>query len=144
MKTLFLTELKITKLLMIVAFVFAGASLKAQNDKLPDLKDFKIVIENTANGLKMQGIEGTVWTDLEFTLLKNQPQAVNTYGMTKVNDLPIDVDDKYTHFLFTVTKTGNGVELKGIEGTAWKELGITFSFDSEKVMLDQFGIKTIH
>lgn len=144
MKTLFLSGLKITKLLMIVAVLFTVGKLNAQDTKASDLKDFKIVIENTANGLKMQGVEGTVWTDLSFTALKNQPQAVNTYGMTTVNEKMEEVDDKYTKFLFTVTKTANGIELKGLEGTAWKELGLTFSFDSEKVMLDQFGLKKIY
>jgi hypothetical protein len=121
-----------------------GASLNAQDSKLQDLKDFKIIIENTANGLNMQGVEGTVWTELSFTTNNNQPQAVNTYGMTTASETMEAVDDKYTRFLFTITKTGSGIELKGLEGTAWKELSITFSFKSEKVMLDQYGIKNIY
>jgi hypothetical protein len=144
MKTLFLPGLKTTKLFLMLAFLSLGASLNAQDSKLQDLKDFKIVIENTTNGLKMQGIEGTVWTDLSFTITKNQPQAVNTYGMTSVNEKTDEVDNKYAKFLFTITKTANGIELKGLEGTAWKELSITFSFKSEKVMLDQYGIKNIY
>jgi hypothetical protein len=144
MKPIFLSVLNIRKHLLIVVCLFITIALTAQETEPSDLKDFKIVIENTKNGLKMQGVEGTVWKDLSFTISKNKPQAINTYGMTKVNEVPIEVEDKYTHFLFTITKTSNGVELKGLEGTAWVELSITFSFDSEKVMLDQYGIKNIY
>ena len=144
MKSIFLSMLNMRKQLVIVAFLFMSLTLTAQDTKPSDLKDFKIIIENTADGLKLQGIEGTVWTDLSFSVKNNQPQAVNTYGMTTVNETMATVEDKYTRFMFTIAKTANGVELKGLEGTAWKEVSTTFSFKSEKVMLDQYGIKNIY
>lgn len=124
--------------LLLVTMLLFTIGLVAQNSQTTQLKDFK------ANGLNMQGVEGTVWTELSFTTNNNQPQAVNTYGMTTASETMEAVDDKYTRFLFTITKTANGIELKGLEGTAWKELGTTFSFKSEKVMLDQYGIKNIY
>lgn len=144
MKSRCLFMLKTTKQFVTVAFLFMSLTLTAQDTKPSDLKDFKIIIENTVDGLKLQGIEGSVWTDLSFTINTNQSQAINTYGMTKVNDIMEEVDDTYTHFLITVTKTANGIKLKGVEGTAWKEASATFSFKSEKVMLDQHGIKNIY
>lgn len=144
MRTSLSTKLKFFDIFLILSFLFLGVSSSAQNNKLSELKDFQIIIENAGNGLKMQGVEGTVWTDLSFTINNYQPQAINTFGMTTVNEKMEEVDDKYAKFLFTVTKTANGIELKGFEGTAWKELSITFSFESEKVMLDQFGIKNIY
>lgn len=144
MKSICFTVSRIKQGMLLVTMLLFTIGLVAQNSQTTQLKDFKIIIENTVNGLNMQGVEGTVWTELSFTTNNNQPQAVNTYGMTTVNETMEAVDDKHTRFLFTITKTANVIELKGLEGTAWKELSITFSFKSEKVMLDQYGIKNIY
>lgn len=131
--------------LSLMAFIFVGTnSLMAQDIKPGDLKDFKLVVENTKTGFNMQSIEGTAWKKLSFNLNTNQAQGIDEYGMTDLDQVSPKKDANLADFLFTITKTNKGVELKGIEGTAWETLSMTLSFDGEKFIVDQFGIKTIN
>lgn len=143
MKTILNFKMLISKITLFI-FIFSSTSqLLAQNTKQGDLKDFKLVIENTKTGLNMQSIEGTAWKELSFRLSNNQSQAIDEYGMTDLDQVSPAKDANLADFLFTITKTNKGVELKGIEGTAWETLSLTLSFDGEKFIVDQFGVKTI-
>lgn len=131
--------------LSLMAFIFVGTnSLMAQDIKPGDLNDFKLVVENTKTGFSMQSIEGTAWKKLSFKINNNQAQGIDEYGMTDLDQVSPKKDANLADFLFTITKTNKGVELKGIEGTAWETLSMTLSFDGEKFIVDQFGIKTIN
>jgi len=129
----------ISNLLIVVFIATAGSGLVAQEKKSTDLKDFKIVVEKTKNGIKMQGIQGSVWIDLSFSLNYDRPQAVDEFGMTKLNEASSDKDSNYADFLFTITKTKNGIVLKGIEGTAWTDLSFSLA-ENGKQAIDQFGM----
>ncbi len=109
--------------LMLLLFVVTITPSNAQEKG--DISDFKILIESTSNGIKMKSAQGSAWIDLSFSLNKNKSQAVDEFGMTRLNQVSPNKDDKLADFLFTITKTKNGVELKGLEGTAWKELAFT-------------------
>ena len=77
---------RLTSILLIAAFVLTASSeLKAQEKKSSDLKNFTIIVEKTENGIKMQSAKGTAWIDLSFSLNNYQSQAVDEYGMTKLN-----------------------------------------------------------
>lgn len=130
--------------LIIVLFVLTSSSeLVAQEDKSTDLKDFNVVVEKTENGIKMQSVQGSAWIDLSFSLNNNRPQAIDEYGMTDLKAVSSNKDSNLADFLFTITKTENGVELKGIEGTAWIEL--TFSLaENEKQAIDQNGMTKLN
>ena len=130
--------------LIIVLFVLTASSeLVAQEDKSTDLKDFKVVVEKTENGIKMQSVQGSAWIDLSFSLNNNRPQAIDEYGMTDLKAVSSNKDSNLADFLFTITNTENGVELKGIEGTAWIEL--TFSLaENEKQAIDQNGMTKLN
>lgn len=130
-------------LILLVFVLSSSLQLMAQETKSSDLKDFKLVVENTRTGLNLQSIEGTAWKELSFNLSNNQAQAIDEYGMTTVNQASSKQDANLADFLFTITKTNEGAELKAIKGTAWETLSIIFSFDGEKVIIDQFGVKTI-
>jgi hypothetical protein len=68
---------------------------------------------------------------------------VDEYGMTELKNVSENKDEKLADFLFTITKTENGIELKGIEGTAWAEL--KFSLDeNQKQAIDQFGMTSLN
>ncbi len=143
MKTISNLTLTLFKLLLI-SFIFAGSNcLMAQGVKSGDLQDFKLVVENTKTGFNMQSIEGTAWKNLSFNLSNDQAQAIDEYGMTDLEQVNPKKDTNLADFLFSITKTNKGVELKGIEGTAWETLSMALSFDGEKFIVDQFGIKTI-
>jgi len=51
-------------------------------------------------------------------------QAVDQYGMTAVNRKR-KPNEELANFLFAIRKKGNGLELKGLEGTGWLELSYT-------------------
>ena len=72
--------------LFVVLFLLTGSSaLVAQENKSTDLKDFKVIIEKTENGIELKGIEGTAWTELKFSLAENKKQAINQFRMTSLN-----------------------------------------------------------
>ncbi|RZK77694.1 MAG: hypothetical protein EOO92_12450 [Pedobacter sp.] len=103
-----------------------------------ELQEFKMTIKNTESGLELQGLKGSAWTKLGFSLNNYQPQAVDEYGMTEL-EKSTGNDPKLVDFLFTIEKSKDGVILKGVKGTAWKEL--TFSLaKGESQQVDQMGM----
>jgi hypothetical protein len=124
---------------IILFLLTLSSALLAQEQQSTDLKDFKITIEKTQNGLKMQSLNGSAWIDLSFRIDNNYPQAINEFGMTQVNKISSIKDPNLAGYLFTITKTKNEIILNGIEGTAWQELSITLPKNG-KLTIDQFGI----
>ena len=127
---------------MALLFLTGTAELIAQN-KTAELKDFKLIIEKTDNGIKMRSEKGSAWIDLSFSLNNYRPQAVDEYGMTDLKKVSENKDEKLADFLFTITKTENGIELKGIEGTAWTELKFSLA-DNKQQAIDQFGMTSLN
>jgi hypothetical protein len=111
----------------------------AQEKKSTDLKDFKIVIEKTKNGIKMQSFKGSAWINLTFSINNNSTQAIDEYGMTTLDQISSEKDVNLADFLFTISKTENGIALKGIEGTAWTDLSFSLS-ENGKQEINQFGM----
>ena len=124
---------------ILVFLLMTSLKLTGQEKKPVDLKDFKIIIENTEKGIKMQSSQGTAWLNLEFSILNNQPQAIDEYGMTNLTDLSAVKDAKRADFLFTISKIKNTIILKGIEGTAWTDLRFSLS-ENGKQEINQFGM----
>ena len=75
-------KMKISKpisiIVMALLFLTGTAELIAQN-KTAELKDFKLIIEKTDNGIKMRSEKGSAWIDLSFSLNNYRPQAVDEY-----------------------------------------------------------------
>ena len=111
----------------------------AQSNATNELDDFKIIIENTDDGISMKSLNGCAWRELSFGLKKYNAQAVDEFGMTELGQEYKYQDAKLADFLFTITKTNEGVELKGFKGTAWKELSFTLSKGSEQAF-NQLGM----
>ena len=137
------TKLKFKKLTLntlIALFVLTASSeLVAQEKKSDNLKNFKVVVEKTDNGIKMQSVKGSAWIDLSFSINNDKPQAIDEYGMTVLNKISSEKDSNLADFLFTITKTENGIVLKGIEGTAWTDLSFSL-LENGKQAIDQFGM----
>lgn len=124
----------------IALFVMTVSSeLIAEEKNSTDLKEFKITIEKTDNGLKMQSDKGSAWIDLSISLRNNKLQAIDEYGMTQLGKVATNKNPKLADYLFTITKTKDGVTLTGIEGTAWKELSFSLQKNRRQV-IDQFGM----
>ena len=59
----------------------------ASNNKDSKLADFLFTLNIVEQGLELNGIEGTNWTKLNFTIVENQKILINEYGMeTKTSD----------------------------------------------------------
>jgi arginine repressor len=130
-------------LLIFTISLMGCSSLKNTEQKSSKLKDFKVIVEKTDNGIKMQSVKGSAWVDLAFILNNYQPQAIDEYGMTELEKNSSDKDANLADFLFTISKTENGIVLKGIEGTAWTDL--TFSLDENgRQAIDQFGMTKLN
>ena len=143
MKTKLNFKSLISNLLIAVFVCTASAELIAQEKQSTDLIDFKVVIEKTENGIKMQSIEGSAWIDLSFSINNDRPQAIDEYGMTELNKVSSIKDSNLADFLFTITKTENGIELKGIEGTSWTDLSFYLP-ENRKQAIDQNGMTTLN
>ena len=119
------------------------SKLMAQEKKAVDLKDFKIIIEHTEDGIKMQGVEGSAWIDLSFDLNNDRIQAVDEYGAIILEEASSVKDKNLADFLFTVTRTEDGLKLKGIEGTAWTDLSFSLG-KNHKQAIDQNGMTSLN
>jgi hypothetical protein len=121
-------------------FVLAlNTASMAQVQSAAGLSEFKISIERTDNGLKLHSFNGTAWIDLSFRLANGQPQLIDEYGMTEAGNTSAHKDPALADFLFTITKTKNGMILTGIEGTAWKELSCSLPKNGS-VVITQLGM----
>jgi hypothetical protein len=129
----------INNLLMAVIFFTANLELLAQETKASDLKSFKIIIEKTTDGIKLQSMAGSAWTDLDFSLKNNQAQAIDEYGMTILNNVASLKDANLADFLFTIARTKTGFVLKGLEGTAWGDLSFSLA-DNQRQAINQLGL----
>ncbi len=129
----------VSKLIIGLFVITVGSKSMAQEKISADLKEFKITIEKTDHGLKMQSDMGSAWVDLSFNLSENKLQAIDENGMTQLGELPTRKNLKFADYLFTITKTKEGIILNGIEGTAWKELSFSLQ-ENGKQAIDQYGM----
>lgn len=132
-----LVNLSLTFLLLTVSTV----AFSQNQSKV--LNQFKLRMEKTDKGIEIHSLEGSAWSNLSFSLSDNQQQAVDEYGMAEL-DKSTGNDPKLADFLFTISESKNRVILKGIQGTAWKELSFTLSRGQEQT-IDQLGmIEKLH
>ncbi|MCG8319187.1 MAG: hypothetical protein MI921_06770 [Cytophagales bacterium] len=100
-------------------------------------------MEKTDNGIKLTSTEGSAWIDLAFSIDNDLPQAIDEHGMTKTDKVSSEKDANLADFLFTMTKTENGIVLQGIEGTAWTDLSFSLT-ENRKQTIDQFGMTKLN
>ena len=130
-------------LLFTLLLALAPAGLFSQDQQEKEYKDFKISIQNTADGVKLRSTRGSAWITLSFNLDIGEAQAIDEYGMTRVGRVYNKKNPELADFLFTLTKTEEGILLKGIEGTAWTEL--RFSLRSgQKQRFDAYGMTKLN
>lgn len=126
--------------LIVALFLFTSSSeLIAQEATSAGLKEFKILVEKTEDGIKMQSVQGSAWANLSFSLKNDQTQAVDEYGMTDFGAISSEKDTNLADYLFTITETESGIVLKGIEGTSWTDLSFLLALNSKQA-IDQFGM----
>ncbi|WP_055446402.1 hypothetical protein [Lacinutrix mariniflava] len=133
-----------SNILAAIVIFAASSELVAQEKKQNNLKSFKVVIEKTDSGIRMQSLKGSAWIDLEFNFEDDEVQAIDEYGMTTFDKIASEKDANLADFLFTITQTEKGIVLKGIEGTAWTDLSFYLNKLNEKQVIDQFGMSEVN
>lgn len=128
---------------LMLLFVLVTNSTIAQEKKSVDSNDFKIIVEKTENGIKLQSVQGYAWKELSFKLNDYQPQAINEFGMAELDKTQAEQDANFADFLFTIIKTDQGIELKGMEGTAWSELSFSLAENKSQV-IDKQGMTILN
>lgn len=117
---------KTRKVLLIIfaisSFLTYGPVLSAQENEPEGIKEFRITLEITKEGIRMVSPKDSAWTEISFSLGPNKAQAVDEYGMTEMGKVSIQKDAALADYLFTVTITEDGITLIGLEGTSWAEL----------------------
>lgn len=123
---------------IIAAFILT--SCNSYKNKIV-LKSFSIEIIKTQEDIELLCTEGCAWTQLKFTNNNYQPQYVDELGMSnKSNEQTKKTDAKLANFLFSISKTDKGIQLNGIEGTAWKELNFSLKNNATQI-INQMGMK---
>jgi hypothetical protein len=73
---------------------------------------------------------------------KEQTRVIDEFGMTQLDNVSSNKDVKLADYLFTITKTADGIKLTGVEGTAWKELSFSLRAN-DKITIDQLGMTNL-
>jgi hypothetical protein len=120
--------------LSLLFFLLSSTIVKAQEEKRSAIADFHITIQSTPNGIALTSSKGSAWVSLEFKLPYDKPQAINEYGMAD----PVKGLENGS-YLFTITRTHSGIRLKGLQGTAWIDLGFTIP-PYKAQSIDQLGM----
>ena len=109
-------------LILLISITITGNAVIAQKATPFVVADFLIVIETSDAEIHMKCNTGYSWKNLSFTYMSHsEPQAIDQYGMTTLD--PIAKTSTPDDFMFTIIHSEKeGVILKGIKGTAWKEL----------------------
>jgi hypothetical protein len=144
MKTTLLNfKMHISILQLILFVLFANVELIAQEKNPSELTNFKLELTTTGNDVKIRSTEGSAWIDLAFSTNKDQPQAINEYGMTTLDQASEKHETNRPNYLFTVTKIKNEIVLAGIKGTAWTNLSFSLK-NNQIVALNQFGMTKLN
>lgn len=122
---------------MTLMIVFVWDAL-AQKHTMNEESGFEIVVESVRDQVALKCNSGCAWKELGYT--NNRIQAIDQYGMSSIRREAPKQDAKLANFLFTIEKTADGVNLKGIEGTLWKALSFTCKSGDCNQAINQLGM----
>lgn len=132
--------MKITYFTFSLILMLFSSSLFFSPEKVKNEdEDFLISIEMIGNNeVQLVCTEGCAWETLRFTLSeKENDRLVNAYGLNDVEDKKNSSD--LAPFLFSVQKSGNGLQLKGFKGTHWTDLNFSLRKD-KTARVDRSGV----
>jgi hypothetical protein len=72
--------------------------------------------------------------------MESQSQSIDQFGMNTEQRIEKNKDKNLADFLFSITKTKEGISLVGIKGTSWKELSFSCPEDGCKQLIDENGM----
>jgi hypothetical protein len=119
-------------------FLFAFQVVLMAQAKPVTYLEFTITIEKVKGGFQLESSSGSAWESFWFSVQKDQPQAIDEYGMTTLDKVSTQKRTDKADYLFTITETRKGIVLKGLEGTAWKELVVKSK--KKKITINHLGM----
>lgn len=128
-------------ILLVAVLANLSFTLPSPADELPKLN---ILVERTADGLKLSSKQGTAWLKTSFSLEVGKSQAINQYGMAEVEKEYRPKDEKLADFLFVITRTEKGFSYKGLRGTAWKTLAYESSSEGCRHLISEEGVEGLN
>lgn len=99
-----------------------SSALLAQQHASESNQSFALGLESTPGHLKLTGLAGCAFKELNFTLLTDDDELVSAYGMEKENDQTSKSNPTLANFLIRIQRTAEGIQLERIRGTAWERL----------------------
>jgi len=120
------------------------SGLLAQNAPTTKESKFLIVVETTNDSVKLTCKEGCAWKELSFSLELNYLQGIDQNGMASWISGKARENGNLSRFLFTITKTKDGLSFKGLEGTVWKDLSFSCSKNKCHQPINQNGMTTLY
>jgi len=122
-------------LFVLVAVAFIGISVNAHTE---NESEFVLLIENTANGIKLTSSKGCAFKVLTFSLREGQTQEIDQNGMRKAND-EIRKDNSLASFRMIIKKEKDVIYFEGIEGTNFSKLSFLCPV-GKNYFIDQNGM----
>src|SRR5690606_2924618 len=123
---------------IIITLLFALGPLTLNAQELKEnTSDFKILMQRQGNEVILKCEEGGAWKTLSYNN-QNEEQAINELGMTSI-ETNKDSISGMSHFLITISKTENGLSMKGLKGTAWRDLSFTLP-EFKTQAINRFGM----
>ena len=129
----------LSKSILFYFLVITSIELKAQEKTITNLSSFKITIEKRNGGINLVCHNGCAWSHLEFSMNANHMQFIDEYGMTEEKKVKAEKNPLIADFLFSISRTLDGINLKGIQGTSWSELNYKDSRKGEET-IDEMGL----
>lgn len=124
--------------IIMTCFLLILSTIGKAQETRKALNDFKITIEKNGNEIIMKCSEGCAWIDLTYEN-KKEFQAINESGMTEIKGDQSEAKENSSKFLITISKSDNGISLKGLKGTAWIDLSFSLR-NNQNQMINQFGM----
>lgn len=104
-----------------------------------ELKDFIITVEKNEKEIYLKCTKGCAWTNLNLSLPENGMMSINQFGTGNINEKSTVIDSNLADFILIIANSEDGINLKGIKGTAWTDLNFSLP-KNKKQAIDQFGM----
>lgn len=120
----------------------ASSTIAQEDVYLKKLAKFSILVESSGDEIKLTCNDGCTWKQLSFnSSIKNDPQAVDKFGMTAISSDLVKKDSLNGDFLFTIKRTQELVSLEGKAGTMWPSLTFDCAGGHCIRTIDEYGMK---
>ena len=125
-----------TKVLVLLTIVAAGASSSRRIEIQPPLAHFRIVWERSDAGFRAQCSDGCLWKELTFACRADCRPLVDATGLN-ADSL---AKAQPSGFAFRIQPTFDGLRAESLRGTAWQALSYGCRALPCRARMDEHGV----